>query len=95
MRNIVRLGVRNEVRKLTGRNQQRREHYIAEHTRQESKHFRNCVNSKLKTKMGVPDLFKSANQKTITAGDTEKAEVLSELFGSVFTRKSIQILPIT
>ena len=53
------------------------------------------MNSKLKTKIGVTILVKSADQKTITAGDIEKAEVLSEFVGSVFTREPIQILPIT
>ena len=32
--------VRNEVRKVTRRNQQRREHYLAEHAQQEPKMFR-------------------------------------------------------
>ena len=43
--------------------------------------------------MVVPDLFKSTDQKTITAGHIEKVEVSSQFFGSVFTRGPIQILP--
>ena len=48
---------------------------------------------KTRTKSGIPDLLKDADNTKYTEHDGEKAEVLADYFGSVFTKEPDGELP--
>lgn len=57
--------------------------------------FWNYANSKLKTRERILDLFTQGGTQTLTTDDTEKANVLSNFFASVFTKEPVDELPTT
>ena len=80
---------RNQTRRLTRKAKRDYEKKLAHEVKQNPKKFWKYVNSKTKSRSGIPDLNKDpdgGNGET-TGSDQEKAEVLAKFFTSVFTEE--------
>ena len=84
---------RNETSKIIKKLKKGQERKIAEDCRSNPKAFWRFVNSKRKCKQGISVLKKPDG--TYTTNDREKAEVLDNLFSSVFTRENTDSIPHT
>jgi hypothetical protein len=80
---------RNQVRRETRKEQKNFEKKLAKEVKKNPKKFWQYANSKTKWRTGIADLSKSGNEKgkDLTTNDTEKAEVLSEFFTSVYSKE--------
>ena len=67
------------------------ERSIAKNAKVNPKAFYAYVNSKLKTKIGIPDLIDDKGNKAST--DKEKADTLNDFFCSVFTEENTEEIP--
>jgi hypothetical protein len=83
--------LRNQVRNLTRKAQKLQEKIIAKSVKSNPKKFWAYAQSKSKSKIGISDLYKDGTKLTST--DTEKAEVLSDFFVSVFTNEDTENMP--
>jgi len=70
-----------------------KEKRIAENVKKNPKIFWNYVQKKTKTKSSIPDLYKDEGKNDLTGGDDEKADVLADFFGSVFTIEGQERMP--
>ena len=77
---------RNAVRNLTRQSRRWFEKDIAEKSKEMPKKFWGYVNSRMKTRPGIPNLKKPDG---MTEDDEQKAEVLQEFFTSVFTKEDL------
>ncbi len=78
---------RNRVRSETRRFKKQVEMSIARQSKNLPKKFWAYVNSRTKTRSLIPDLIIPGANGKKTGSDTEKAEVLSKYFASVFTQE--------
>jgi len=85
--------LRNQVRKLTRKAKKLQEKLIAKNIRTNPKKFWAYAQSKSKSKVGVSDLYNDETNSTLTNTDTDKAEVLSDFFASVFTKEDTEDMP--
>ena len=85
--------VRNQVRRLTRNKLKMKEIRIAENVKDNPKLFWNHVQKKTKTKSSIPELYKDSDTKELTKSDGEKADVLADFFGSVFTSENESSMP--
>ena len=87
--------IRNKVRKLSKESQIEKEKEIANSVNENPKKFWNYTKSKTKVKPGISDLeYTDGNgEKKTTIDDSEKAEVLSDFFSSVFTEEGPEDIP--
>ena len=85
---------RNQVRNITKQSRKFRERDVAKDAKENPKKFWKYVNSKTKTKPGIPNLQKSDKEDDLTKDDNEKAEVLLNYFSSVFTNEPCDEIPI-
>ena len=80
--------LRNQVRRLTRKAQKQYEKDIINQIKQNPKKFWQYAQAKMATRMGIPNLIKSDDDKDdLTKSDSEKAQVLADYFSSVFTRE--------
>ena len=84
---------RNQVRNITKQSRKFKEKDVARDAKENPKRFWKYVNSKTKTKPGIPNLQKSDNTDDLTKDDGEKAEVLLKYFSSVFTNEPSDDMP--
>jgi hypothetical protein len=73
------------VRTLTRKITKQFEKQIAQEVKTNHMKFWKYARSKTKTKSSIPDLFKDNNKTDSTNSDKEKANVLADVFTSVFT----------
>ena len=85
--------IRNEVSKKLKNLKREHEKKIAEDCKVNPKAFWHFINSKRKCKIGITSLIKADG--TYTKNDKEKAEVLDNLFSSVFTKENKNNIPNT
>ena len=78
---------RNQVRNITKQAKREKEKDVSKDAKSNPKKFWNYVNSKTKTKPGIPNLEKPDNKDNLTSNEKEKAEVLLDYFSSVFTQE--------
>ena len=74
------------MRRITRQTIKNHEKNIASSVKVNPKKFWNYVQSKSKTKSTIPDLYKDETKEQVTESDKEKANVLADLFTSVFTK---------
>ena len=80
--------LRNQVRRLTRKAQKQYEKDIINQIKQNLKKFWQYAQAKMATRMGIPNLIKSEDDKDdLTKSDSEKAQMLADYFSSVFTRE--------
>ena len=80
--------LRNQVRRLTRKAQKQYEKHIINQIKQNPKKFWQYAQAKMTTRIGIPNLIKSEDDKDdLTKSDSEKAQVLADYFSSVFTRE--------
>ena len=80
--------LRNQVMRLTRKAQKQYEKDIINQIKQNPKKFWQYAQAKITTRMGIPNLIKSEDDKDdLTKSDSEKAQVLADYFSSVFTRE--------
>ena len=84
---------RNEISKKIKYLKKGHERKIADECKQNPKAFWKFVNSKRICKQGITSLKKPDG--TYTNSDKEKADVLDQLFSSVFTKENISDIPVT
>ena len=78
---------RNEVKWLVRKERHEKEKGIAQSSKSNPNNFWKYVNSKRKTTSGIVELpTKKDNSTFIAETDSDKAEVLSDIFSSVFTK---------
>ena len=80
---------RNQVRRLTRKAIKSQEKDIAKKTKTNSKVFWKFVNSKIKVRSTIPELYTTSkpDPNKITKNDHEKAEVLGKFFSSVYVKE--------
>ena len=81
--------LRNQIRNLTRKAQIDKERKVSREAKTNPKIFWNFVNSKTKTKPGIPNLQKSQDKNDLTVNDKEKAETLLNYFSTVFTNEPL------
>jgi hypothetical protein len=81
--------IRNQTRRQTRKSKKNFERKLAQDVKNNPKKFWSYVNAKTKTRVGVPNLSKSGNEKgkDLTVNDQEKADILADFFSSVFTNE--------
>ena len=81
--------LRNQIRRLTRKGKKIMEKNIAKEAKSNPKNFWKYTQSKLKTRVGIPDLVMSDTEDppVYTKTDQEKAEVFLNYFSSVFTNE--------
>ena len=96
--------IRNQVRSLTRKAKVILERNIAKNAKSNSKHFWRYVQSKSKTRPGIPDLKKPdvpdiphahwcENKPVFTKNDQEKSDLFADYFDSVFTKEPDGAMP--
>ena len=78
--------IRNEVTRLMDEARANKEREIAEKAKQNSKVMWKYIKSKTKVKEDISPLYDKRSKK-LTTDETEKAELLSDFFQSVFTKE--------
>ena len=80
---------RNQVRRLTRKAIKSQEKDIAKKTKTNSKVFWKFVNSKIKVRSTIPELYTTSkpDPNKLTKNDHEKAEVLGKFFSSVYVKE--------
>ena len=80
---------RNQVKRLTRKAIKSQEKDIAKKTKTNSKVFWKFVNSKIKVRSTIPELYTTSkpDPNKITKNDHEKAEVLGKFFSSVYVKE--------
>jgi hypothetical protein len=79
--------LRNKVKSLTRKARKRQEDKVVSEVKENPKSFWQHVKKTTKSREKIPDLQKAATGNEKTSSDTEKAEVLSQQFASVFTNE--------
>ena len=80
--------LRYQVRRQTRKAQKQYEKDIINQIKHNPKKFWQYAQAKMATRMGIPNLIKSEDDKDdLTKSDSEKAQVLADYFSSVFTRE--------
>ena len=87
------IDIRNETTKLIKKAKKGKENKIAREAKENPKQFWKYINSKRKCQQGISAL--KMEDGTYTTSDKEKAEVLDDLFSSVFTNENMENLPKT
>ena len=82
---------RNQVRRASRKNAKEREHKLAREAKRNPKAFFRYVNDKTKPKETISKLKK--DDGSFTENDQEKANVLNNFFGSVFTKVETDDMP--
>ena len=86
--------LKNQIRRLTRQGKKILEKNIVKQIRSNPKSFWKYAQSKLKTRVGIPDLeTKIGDSTSYTKNDQEKADLLQEYFSSVFTDEPLGDLP--
>ena len=85
---------RNKVKWMVKKQKREKEKGIAQSSKSNPKKFWKYVKSKRKTTSGVAELHtKKDNSTFIAETDSDKAEVLSDLFSSIFTKENCDSMP--
>ena len=82
----------NQARRATRQAVQNLEKTIAKEIKTNPKHFLKYANAKTKVRVGIAVLQTGA-QDSLATTDTEKAEVLSEFFGNIFSVEDVDNIP--
>ena len=86
--------LRNQVRRLTKKGKKLLEKNIAKSCKANPKSFWKYAQTKLKTRVGIPDLqLQNSDDISYTKNDQEKANILQNFFSSVFTEEPPGDLP--
>ena len=78
----------NQARRATRQAVQNLEKTIAKEIKTNPKHFLKYANAKTKVRVGIAVLQTGA-QDSLATTDTDKAEVLSEFFGNIFSVEDV------
>ena len=80
---------RNQVRRITRKALKQQEKKVAKNAKSNSKLFWKFVNSKIKLRAAIPELYttSTADHTKMAISDQEKADVLGKFFSSVFVRE--------
>ena len=87
---------RNKVRSMTRKLQRDLEKDVSKQAKTNPKKFWNYVKRKMKTSTGVSDLVirTEGSKEILTRNNQQKAQTLSDFFGSVFTREPDTEIPV-
>ena len=85
--------IRNQTTKLIKKAKKGQENKVAREAKENPKQFWKFINSKRKCQQGISAL--KMEDGTFTTSDKEKAEVLDDLFSSVFTHENMENVPKT
>ena len=83
---------RNKVRAMSRKMQRDTERAIAKEAKNNPKKFWRFVKNKLRTRSGIADLQKEG-EVSLASTDKEKAQILSDVFSSVYVRESTADIP--
>ena len=78
---------RNQYRRLTRKAIKSHEKEIAKNTKCNNKVFWRYINSKIKSRPAIPELYTSSNTTKMTSDDKEKANILANFFSSVYKKE--------